>query len=174
MLNEITFAWAELLLALAAFLGAHIIPIRFKDQLTDLLGRRFYLLFYSALSLFLLYWLILAAGRAPIVMLWPQASWMRWLVNLVMPLAFLLGATGGFAGVLTGFALWAGAHLIANGDLAHVGLFGFLLAYALVGFWRARPVLRLKLTPLRIGIGLLLWAAMLRAHAALIGVSPLP
>lgn len=166
--------WIEFVLSLLAFLASHIIPIRFKAGLTARLGRRGYLVLYSLLSLGLLYWLVTAAGRAPLIALWPQAGWMRWLVNLVMPFAFLLGATGGLAGVLIGFVLWASAHLIANGDLAHLVLFGLLLAYALAGLIQARPRLRLRLTPLRIGIGLMLWAGMFHAHQALIGVSPLP
>ena len=66
----------------------------------------------SALSLGLLYWLIVAAGRAPYAELWPQEPWMRWLVNLAMPLAVLAAATGGMAGLMAAFTLWAGAHLL--------------------------------------------------------------
>lgn len=166
--------WIEFALSLIAFLGSHIIPIRFKSRLTALLGRRGYLILYSLLSLVLLFWLISASGRAPFIELWAQPAWSRWLVNLAMPVAFLLGATGGLAGVLTGFALWSGAHLIANGDLAHVILFGMLLAYSAAGLARLRPKLRLRPTPLRLLIGAALWAALYHLHPIITGASPLP
>lgn len=167
-------SWVEFIAALAAFLAAHMVPVRLKGPLTALLGRRGYIIAFSLLSLALLYWLIMAAGRAPHVAFWPQQEWMRWLVNIVMPLAFLLGATCGMAGILTGFALWSGAHLIANGDLAHVILFGLMLAYALAGLARARPAFRPRPTPLRIVTGLGLWAVVWHLHTAVIGVSPMP
>lgn len=167
-------SWIEFIAALAAFLGSHVVPVRLKGPLTAMLGRRGYIIAFSLLSLALLYWLIVAAGRAPYIEVWPQQGWMRWLVNIVMPLAFVLGATMGMAGILTGFSLWSGAHLIANGDLAHVILFGLMLAYALAGFARARPAFRPNMTPLRIAIGLGLWALVWHFHTAVIGVSPMP
>lgn len=165
--------WIEFSLALVAFLAAHVLPMKVKTRLTTALGRRGYVIAYSALSLALLYWLILASGRAPYVELWPQPVWSRWLVNLVMSAAFIIGAIGGFGGVMIGFSLWAGSHLIANGDLAHVLFFGLLLGYAVTGLmWGAR--LTIKVTPLRIGIGVAAWAALFHLHPLLIGMSPLP
>lgn len=166
--------WIEFTLALVAFLASHLVPIRLSGPLTAAFGRRAYLIGFSALSLALLYWLILAAGRAPHVELWPQAGWMRWLVFISMPLAFLLGATAGLAGIFAGFTLWAGAHLIANGDLAHVIFFGTLLLYAFAGLLRARPDFALKPTLPRVALGVGLWAVVLHLHELIIGVSPLP
>lgn len=166
--------WLEFLLAFVAFMAAHVVPVRLKGPLVALVGHRIYVAGFSLLSLGLLYWLIVAAGRAPHIEIWPQEGWSRWLVNIAMPIAFLAGATGGMAGILTGFILWAGTHLIANGDLAHLILFGLMLAYALAGLARARPALHVKLTPTRIAIGLGLWAAIWHLHTAVIGVSPLP
>ena len=57
--------WAEFSIALAAFLGSHVIPVRFRAPLIARLGKRGYVAAYSALSLGLLYWLIAASGRAP-------------------------------------------------------------------------------------------------------------
>lgn len=165
--------WIEFTAALAAFLASHIVPIRLKGGLVAVLGRRGYVAAFSLLSLGLLYWLILAAGRAPIVEIWPQQGWMRWLVNIAMPLAFGLGATGGMAGLMAGFALWAGAHLVANGDLAHVILFGLMLAYALAGLARVGRF-RLRLTPMRLAVGAVLWAGAWHLHPAVIGASPMP
>ena len=75
--------------------------------------------------------------------------------NLLMLLAFYLYAADGMGTrvtawirhpQLTGFSLWAVAHLLVNGDLASLILFGGLLAWALVeivllnraGAWKRR------------------------------------
>ena len=167
--------WAEFSIALAAFLGSHVIPVRFRAPLVATLGKRGYVLAYSALSLGLLYWLIVAAGRAPYAELWPQEPWMRWLVNLAMPLAVLAAATAGMAGLMAAFALWAGAHLLANGDVAHAVLFGLLLVYALFGLAvMARRGVALRLTWPRLLAAALIWAGLFHLHPLVIGVSPLP
>ena len=143
------------------FMVSHRLPAAFglKARLVALMGERGYTALFSLASLGLLWWLILAAGRAPFVPLWDQEGWHRWAVNIAMPLAIVLGTFGiaapnpfAFEGRSTGFdpdrpgiagltrqpllwalALWAGAHLLANGDLAHVVLFLPFLALALAG-----------------------------------------
>lgn len=167
--------WVEFGLAMACFLASHVVPVRLKAPLVGLLGRRGYLIGYSLLSLVLLWWLITAAGRAPFVELWPQQVWMRWLVNLAVPVAIALGVTGGMVGLMAAFALWASAHLIANGDLAHAILFGLLLAYALFGLLLGlRKGARWRVTPLRLALGLGLWVGLYLLHPLLTGVSPAP
>jgi uncharacterized membrane protein len=144
--------WGEFFLAGFAFLASHAIPSmpRLKGALVATLGARGWTIAFSTLSTVLLFWLIFAAGRAPYVELWSQDSWARWLVNIEMPFAIVLGSYGvgapnpfAFEGRASGFdptrpgiagltrqpllwaiLLWASAHLIANGDLAHVILFG--------------------------------------------------
>ncbi|WBU60131.1 NnrU family protein [Paracoccus albus] len=223
--------WTEVSIAFAAFLAAHIIPMRpgLKARLVAILGRTGYLIGFSLLSLGLLYWLLRAAGRAPYVEIWPQQLWQRWLVNFAMPFAialtvFAVGARNPFAfggrsegfdperpgivgftrhPLMWAFALWAGAHLLVNGDLAHVMLFAPLLLFALSGVFaaeaRARRVLPdfqrlaahsslwpgaalltgrwrprgLPSLP-RLFITLLVWAALIHLHPLLIGPSPLP
>lgn len=125
-----------------------------------LLGERTYLWAYSAASLGLLYWLILAAGRAPVVVLWAFAPWQAWVPNLVMPVVVLLAAGGigvanpfSFGGnskavfdparpgitavsrhpLLLAITLWALAHLVPNGTAALVLLFGLFAAFAVFG-----------------------------------------
>lgn len=164
--------WTEFALALGTFLASHIIPARLRRSLVGLLGRRAYLLGYSLLSLALLYWLIVAMARAPEIQIWVQAGWMRGLVNVAMPVAIGLAATGGMAGLMAGFALWAGAHLVANGDLAHVIVFGLMLAYA--GFGLSVMRWRWRVTPGRLLAVPLVWAALFHLHPLIIGVSPQP
>lgn len=154
--------WWELALAFAAFLASHAVPARVpvRRRLVAVLGLRPYLAVYSVVSLAALAWLIGAAGRAPYVGLWDFAPWQPWVPNLVMPVACLLAAFGagavnplsfggrrpeafdpkapGIAGVarhplLWALVLWSASHVVPNGDLAHVLLFGGFAGFALVG-----------------------------------------
>lgn len=153
--------WAEFVVAMAVFLGAHAIPVRprIKGALVALLGRAGFGSGYSLLSTGLLIWVIIAAGRAPFVPLWAPASWQALLASGMMLAACLLAAYAiagvnplsfgsraapfdptrpGIAGVtrhpvLWALALWGLAHLLANGDLAHVILFGLMTGFALMG-----------------------------------------
>lgn len=169
--------WIAYGVAWACFLGAHVIPALPgpRGWLVRRLGRRGYLAGFSLLSVGLLYWLILAAGRAPFVPLWEPPGWSRWLVNIAMPVAVLPGALAvGMAGLVTAFALWAGAHLPANGDLAHVLLFGGMLVFALSGMARSGLPRRFRPSWPRLVLALAVWAALLHLHPLVIGVSPLP
>lgn len=153
--------WAEFIAATLAFMATHLIPAspRLKAALVAALGRAGYGIFFGMVALGLLYWLILAAARAPYVELWPQAEWMRWAANLAMPLVVLISAHAiaapnpfafegraqgfdrahpGIAGLtrqplLWALALWAGAHALVNGDLAHLILFGGFVLFSLAG-----------------------------------------
>jgi uncharacterized membrane protein len=153
--------WGEFSTAFAAFLLSHALPARpvVRRRLARKLGERGYLLGYSLLSVALLAWLFIAAGRAPFVMLWPYAAWQAWVANVAMPavcllIAFAIGAPNalsfggtargfepehpGIAGVarhplLLALALWAGVHSLANGNLAHLLLFGGFAAFAFLG-----------------------------------------
>lgn len=155
--------WLEFAAALALFLGSHRIPAMggLKGRLLARLGPAGYGALFSVVSLALLAWLIVAAGRAPVVPLWDQAGWHRWAVNLAMPVSVLLAAFGtgaanpfAFEGRAAGFdpdrpgivgvtrqpllwalALWSGAHLLANGDLAHVLVFAPMLVFSLAGMF---------------------------------------
>ena len=153
--------WGEFVGVLALFLASHAIPARpaLKAWIIGAIGRTAYLVLFNAVSILLLAWLIVAAGRAPYVALWYQQDWQRWVANGVMPFAILLGVFGigtvnplsfggrkegfdpdhpGISGLvrhplLWAFLLWACVHLLANGDLAHVVLFGGFAVLATLG-----------------------------------------
>ncbi|MBW7922602.1 MAG: NnrU family protein [Rubellimicrobium sp.] len=153
--------WFEYVAAWAVFLLSHMIPARpgLRGRLVGMLGRRGYTIAYSILSVVIFLWLVRAAGRAPFVGLWPRPDWGPWFVLAMMTLAlgiltfglgrpnpFSFGGSGGAfdparAGVLrfvhhpvlaTAF-LWALAHMVVNGDLAHVILFGGFVGFAIFG-----------------------------------------
>lgn len=73
--------------------------------------------------------------------LWDAPSYARHINNLLILIAIFLMSPAPRKGklfnnvrhpMLIGFALWAGAHLLVNGDMASLVLFGGLLAWALV------------------------------------------
>lgn len=156
--------WSEFVVAGAVFLAAHRIPTipSVRSWLVALIGERGFLIGFSVLSVALLWWLILAAGRAPYVELWPQQRWQAWvptlsmlvvcaliafLANVPNPLSF--GGSGdehfdpnrpGVVGVarhgfLWALFLWSVAHIVPNGNLAHVILFATFALFSLQGMW---------------------------------------
>lgn len=155
------FIMTEFLLAIALFVVAHAVPPAppVRRRLVSVLGRRLYLTVYSLASLVLLAWVISAAVRAPLILLWAPAGW-QWIVPVAaMPLAFWF-LVAGFAEanplsisfrrrdpdvplppivritrhpVIWGFLIWAGAHVPPNGDAVSLILFGGMTALAAAG-----------------------------------------
>jgi uncharacterized membrane protein len=147
------------LLALAAFLLAHLLPAwpPVRARLVARLGRRGYIAAYSAVSLILLAWLLQAAVTADGVTLWAPAAW-QWRVPLfAMPVAGFLLVAGLVeanplsvslrAGdelpaiacvtrhpVLWGFLIWAASHIPPNGRLVPLLLFGAMATLSVAGF----------------------------------------
>lgn len=154
--------WLEFALALSGFFLSHSLPVRPKvrRQLSTYLGERGFTLAYSFLSLTMLGWLIVAAGRAPYAGIWPFSPWQLWVPNGAMPAAVLVASLAvatpnplsfggrdndrfdpdspGIAGLsrhplLLAFAIWSAAHLVPNGNLAHAIVFGGFLAFSVGG-----------------------------------------
>lgn len=152
----------EFFLSVMVFLLAHVIPPAppVRTKLIAWMGRCVYLLAYSALSIGLLTWMIVAGQRAPYIGLWVAAEWQWWVTIVVMPFALWLVLAGLFEPnplsisvrkkdmnipfglsarvtrhpVLWGFLLWALTHLIPNGDVVSFVLFGGMIMLAIVGF----------------------------------------
>lgn len=154
--------WGEYVAAWGMFLLSHSLPVRppVKPWLVARLGRGGYLAGYSLLSVALLAWLIVAAGRAPHVVLWYPSPWQVHATQIVTLAACLLLALAllrpnplsfggarnaefdparpGIVGwvrhpVLAALGLWAAGHVPPNGDLAHVLMFGGFAGFALAG-----------------------------------------
>ena len=134
---------------------------RWRDVAVQRLGEGPYRGLFSLASFIGLYWMASAYARAPTIETWGLLPRLRPLVFAVALLAVLLvviglgtpsptsvGREGQLAGgaaavrgitritrhpFLWGVALWALVHLIVNGDLASLVLFGSLLLLALAG-----------------------------------------
>lgn len=154
--------WSGLVLAIVLFAASHMIPVRpaAREWLVRHVGKAPYLAAYSVLSILAFGWLIVATGRAPYLALWQPAPWQAWVPNVAMPFVCLLLAYGvgapnpfsiasvdgaaydphrpGIVGctrhpVLWAATLWASAHVVPNGDLAHVIVFSMLTALGVFG-----------------------------------------
>lgn len=76
--------------------------------------------------------------------------------------------------VMWAVALWAVSHLLANGDLVSVVLFGGIAVVAAVGAWRAQVMPRRLFAWRPVILGLVLYAGLLVLHEPVIGIAPLP
>ncbi|PST20635.1 NnrU family protein [Mesorhizobium plurifarium] len=161
---------AELLMALLAFLLLHSVPAMpaIRGRLIDRLGRTNYFALYSLVSIIVLGWVFYAALNVDFIPLWEPAPWQAWITLIAAPLGAFLVLAGLFSvnalsvsirqgetqgaivsitrhPVLWGFALWALGHLVANGDLRSLVLFGGFAAFALGGISMLEKRARLRL-----------------------------
>ncbi|MDX1780440.1 MAG: NnrU family protein [Thalassovita sp.] len=220
--------WLEYVIAFAAFFLSHSLPTRpaTKSRIVAAIGPRGFAIAYSILSLTVLYWLLMAAGRAPALILWDWARWQNQVPLIAMTIVCILLALTiarpnpfSFGGaqndrfsvdhpglirwtrhpILAALAIWAVAHILPNGDLAHVILFGTFAGFALLGMriidrrkrremgaeWtRFRDALRssplfhspvsLPGLSVRVILGILAYAALLQLHPLVFGVAPYP
>ncbi len=133
-----------LLAGLVLFLGIHSVSIvapAWRNATAARLGDPAWKGLYALLSLagFVLIVLGYAAARQQPVVLWTPPSFMRHVAALLMLPAFVLLLAAYLPGrirsasrhpMLLATKLWATAHLLANGTLADVVLFGAFLAWA--------------------------------------------
>ena len=96
---------------------------------------------FGAVIVVSLLMLIYGYKWTPFVPVWSPPSWTVHLTNVLMILAFYIYGAGAMRvrlaqkirhPQLIGFKTWAVAHLIVNGDLASILLFGGLLAWAVL------------------------------------------
>lgn len=142
-----------LILGLLLFLGTHSIRIvadGWRTARVARLGENGWKVLYSlasALGLGLIVWGYGLARAEPMV-LWVPPAWTRHLAALLTLPAFVLIAAAYVPGsrikaalghpMVAGVKVWAIAHLLSNGNLADVVLFGAFLLWAVFDFRSAR------------------------------------
>jgi uncharacterized membrane protein len=130
-----------LVLGISVFLGIHLLPTvpGLRDKLAARLGENGYKALFSLLSIAGFILLVWGFARAPVIQVWTPPAWTRWVAVVLMLPAFILLVAAYVPGeikaklkhpFLIAIKTWALAHLIANGDLASIVLFGSFLAYA--------------------------------------------
>ncbi len=142
-----------LILGLVLFLGVHSVRIvadGWRTQMLQKVGEAAYKGSYTVLSLLgfgLIVWGFSVARETP-VQLWSPPVALRHLALLLTLVAFVFLAAAYVPRnaikarvhhpMVLGVKTWAFAHLLANGNLAHVILFGSFLLWAVVNFVAAR------------------------------------
>jgi uncharacterized membrane protein len=149
----------ELAVAAICFLAPHVVPSipGLRPWLIRKMGPVGYFSAYITLSTITFIWLILAGLRAPYTGLWALSPWQVYAALIFVALACVLMVAGlatpnalslsvRAAGIdmprgpilvtarhplLWAFGLWALSHVLVNGDVASVTLFGILAIFAL-------------------------------------------
>ncbi len=196
-----TFGMLLLIVGLAVFFAIHLVPT--SPDLRDGLIRRFgatpYKAIFALVSLAGLVLIVMGYHKLQLnpgknVILWDAPQWTHHVTWLLMlpAMIFLVAAyipsrirTALKHPMLAAIKVWALAHLISNGDLGSVVLFGSFLAYAV--YDRISVKKRGAMGPLGAAtgsimndaavviVGIALYALMLHVgHAWLIGVPLLP
>lgn len=188
-----------LIFGLTIFLGVHSVRIVADDWRTQAraqIGELPWKGLYSAASLVgfgLIVWGFGLARQQP-VQLWSPPVAMRHLASLLTLISFVLLAAAYVPGnsikarlhhpMVLGVKVWALAHLLANGNIAHVVLFGSFLVWAIVNFSAARrrdraagtqyPRGTAGATGITVAVGVGAWVVFaLWLHGLLMGVRPL-
>ena len=187
-----------LILGLILFLGVHSLRMvgeGWRTRVRASVGEATFKGVYSVLSIVgfaLLVWGFGQARQSP-VQLWSPPVAMRHVASLLTLISFILLAAAYVPGngikarvhhpMVLGVKVWALSHLLANGNVAHVVLFGSFLVWAIWNFTASRRRDRLtgvtyppgkgSATAITIVLGIAAWLAFaLFLHGWLIGVRP--
>jgi len=191
-----------LIVGLVLFLGAHsarIVAEPARERFIAQRGENAWKGLYSVVSLVGIVLIVVGYRAAPNVYLWFPPTWLRHVALLLTAAAFVLVVAAYVPGnriraavghpMVLGVKVWALAHLLANGSLPSIVLFGAFLAWAVADFVSARrrdrravtegvaadrAAGRLGPTLASVGIGLVAWFVFaVWLHQWLIGVSPI-
>ncbi|HDZ56828.1 MAG TPA: hypothetical protein ENI17_12140 [Pseudomonas xinjiangensis] len=187
-----------LVIGLLVFLGIHSIGLfatGWRAEKIDRLGVGAWKGIYALVALVGLALIVWGYGQARLspIWLWIPPEWTRHLAALLTILAFILLVATYLPGskikarvghpMLLGVKFWAIAHLLANGTVADVLLFGSFLAWAIALFVvlrrrdRRAGVIRApgraSRDALVVVVGLIAWVVFaMWLHGLLIGVRP--
>lgn len=183
-----------LILGIIVFLGVHSLTLLRSPRrdLIERFGERPYRGLYSLLSaagFILIVWGFARYRAEQWIQLWTPPGWTQYLAIALMWFAFVaLASSGPTPGMikgwlrhpmLAGVMLWALAHLLANGDLGGLLLFGSFLAWAVIDriavvqrgdSGAPRTSLFTRADAIGLGAGTVAYLMMIYLHPLLIGV----
>ncbi|MGF0538832.1 NnrU family protein [Agrobacterium sp. ES01] len=190
---------AILIIGVLMFIGTHSLRSFAPGARTSMiakLGVQGWRAVYSLVSIVSIAVIVYGYSQAPTVNLWFPPVWtahialtlmlfaMVCLVAAVLPAGHI--ATKTKHPMVLSIKIWATAHLLANGDLASVILFGAFLAWGVfmritlkrrqrAGEITLRPFVSTRYDLLALVLGVVVWLAfILKLHELLFNVAPLP
>ncbi len=193
-------AMITLLLGLVLFLGIHSVRIVADERRSRFIAARGPMAWkglYSLLSIagFVLICIGFGQARQQAVVLWSPPRWTHDVAAVLTLLAFILVTAAYVPGngikvraqepMILGVKCWAAGHLLANGTLADVVLFGSFLVWSVFDFRAAKQRRRAGNAPtiapargartvVTVVVGVLAWMLFaFHLHAPLIGVQPI-
>lgn len=189
---------ALFLIGLVIFLGSHstrIFAESWRNNMIDRIGEVKWKGLYTIISLIGFIIIVIGYGQArqSTVVLWQPNSFLIYIALALNLIAFIFLAGSSPSNnairlklkhpMILGVKVWALAHLLSNGTLVNLILFGAFLIWAVLDFRsaRKRPILipekaivSTKATVITIASGIILWIIFIFGlHQYLIGVSPL-
>jgi len=184
-----------MILGLGLWWASHLYPIYMAERRTAAirrLGEKLYKSAFAMFSVIALAFMVMGYRQADFVNVWTPPIWTMHLNNLLMLLAIFLMNAGKFKSsprhfirhpMLTAVKIWAVAHLLVNGDLASIVLFGGVLGWAVVamvgsnrrdGAWE-RPAKGNRAGLIRHGVfTVVVFLAIVAIHGPLLGVYTFP
>jgi len=177
-----------LLGGLLLFFLVHLLPVfGAREPIVSKLGELPYKGLFALLSLAGLVLVVMGKGQAPFVAVWNPPLFLNHVTMLLMLPAFILLVSAYVPSnirrkvrhpMLLAVKLWATGHLLINGDLASMSLFGSFLAYGVIAMISANKRGEATVHPAKpiymdvvvvlVGLGVYLGVAM--KHYQLFGV----
>ena len=187
-----------LILGLVIFLGVHSVRIvadEWRDSMIAKLGEKSWKIAYAIVSAIGFVLIVYGFGRARLdpTELWRAPLWLHHVAGLLVAISFILIVAAYVPGtrikaaighpMVAGVKVWAFAHLLVNGMLSDLVLFGSFLVWAIFDFTSARKRDRLAgrqytsgpawRDAITVVIGLVAWGVFAHwLHGPLIGVAP--
>ena len=173
-----------LIIGLAIFILIHLVPCvaSARNGIVAKLGDGPYKAIFSIISIIALALIVMGLRSAETIPMYDPPSWGRTANYVVMFVAIYLffsnslGSAPSSAKVATahpmswGVVFWSAGHLLANGDQAHVVLFGIFLIYSLIsiisGYLKGQKTVLDKRPP--IGLELVFLAIVALVYIGLI------
>lgn len=179
-----------LVAGLALFMAVHLVPsvVPLRDALIARLGAAPYRGVFSLIALAGLVLVVLGFARASVEPVYSAPGWGRQVAMVAVPVSLVLFAAANMPThiravlrhpMLLGVLLWATTHLLANGELRSVVLFGSFAGYAVLDLVSAevrgkRPSTekapRLTMDAVAVVAGLVAAGLFIVFHGALFGV----
>lgn len=184
-----------LILGLGLWWAGHLFPVYLPDARAAAvarLGQGPYKGLFTLVALGAIALMVIGYRQADYIAVWTPPGWAMHLNNLMMVAAVFLIEAKHFDSpvrhhirhpMFTAVKIWAVAHLLVNGDLASIVLFGGMLGWAVVamigsnrrdGEWQRPPAGDRAGLIKHVVFAAVIFAVIIGIHGPLLGVYPFP